>query len=417
MKAPRMKWNILSLFPALLCVVLIFYFSLQPGEVSDQTSINVTGSITNTFLGIEVSPEVFLLINNVIRILAHFAEYCMLAVAMAYASTRNGIRRHLRAVYMCGVCLFISLLDEFVQIFVPMRYGDPRDVVVDMAGVVITAAAVLKLRKTRALPRNEGRKGKRREFLNCEIDDVTFDEALDRIMGYAGGEHKCRMLVTPNADHVIKLEKDAEFREVYAHADLITTDGTPLLWIADSFNCPITERVTGADLLPAVCDRAAKEGRSMFFLAASNELLENAIPRLEQDYPGIKILGGYVPPMGFGEKKEEVDKAVAKINEAAPDILVVGVGAPRSEKFIYRNRQRLDVGVALPVGAALAFATGEQKRAPLWMRRLGLEWFYRFLQEPGRMFKRYFVDDMKIFFLALKYRDVVIRGYKGEDGN
>ena len=330
---------------------------------------------------------------------------------MAWASTRNGIRRQLRAVYMCGCCFFVSLADEFVQIFVPGRYGDPRDMAVDMLAVVLLAGLTLKLRKTCVLSREK--EVIRRDFLNAQIDDLSFEEAVDRIMIFAGEEEqeRPRLLVTPNADHIIKLEKDAEFAALYREADLITTDGTPLLWIADSFNCPIKERVTGSDLLPAVCERAAKEGRSIFFFGASEEVIRMATEKLCEKFEGLKIKGGYAPPMRFENDPEEIERALERINAAEADILVVGLGSPKSEKFIQRNRERLKVKVALPIGAAIAFAAGNAKRAPEWMRRMGLEWFYRFLQEPGRLFKRYFVEDMQIFFLALKYRNRTVDGY------
>ena len=303
-----------------------------------------------------------------------------------------------------------------MQIFVPARYGDPLDVLADMAGVTLITGLVLKLFKARPLPRDKKAEGQRRDFLNARIDDVTFDGALDRIMGYAAEKKaaQCRLLVTPNADHIIKLEKDKEFAALYESADLITTDGTPLLWIAESFGCPIREKVTGSDLLPAVCERAAKEGRSIFFFATSDELIEKASRRLKEKWPKLKLAGGYAPPMGFERDEKEAERAVKAINKADADILVVGLGSPKSEKFIARNRARLKTRVALPIGAAIAFVAGETKRAPLWMRKVGLEWFFRFLQEPGRLFRRYFIEDMRIFLLALKYRERTLAGYLGE---
>ena len=211
----RQKWNILSLLPALIVVVIIFYYSLQPGDVSQVSSDNVSMGLIQLFGGlITLTPQQFITYGNIVRILAHVAEYAVLAVAIAYACTRNGIRRQLRAGYMCLICFWIAIADEFVQIFVPGRYGDPRDLCVDMIGVVGISMIVLKLRKTRPLPRPEGLDGSRRDYLNIQLDDVSFDEAVDRIMEYAAeDEYNCRMLVTPNVDHVIKLETDKEFRE------------------------------------------------------------------------------------------------------------------------------------------------------------------------------------------------------------
>ncbi len=411
------KRDMLSLLPAVLMVLLIFYFALQPGEESLKSSEEVGLKIYSIF-GQEVAlkPEQLETLQNVIRVLAHIGEYAMLSLCICFACTRNGIRRQLRAVYMFGACLFVSLADEFMQIFVPARYGDPLDVLADMAGVTLLSALVLKLRPARPLPRENGADGMRRAFLNAQIDDVSFDGAVRRIMEFAGEKDrgKCRLLVTPNADHIIKLEKDKEFAALYESADLITTDGTPLLWIAESLGCPIREKVTGSDLLPAVCEKAAAEGRSLFFFATSEELIKKAGEKLKEKWPELKVAGGYAPPMGFEKDEKEVKRAVKAINAAAADILVVGLGSPKSEKFIARNRERLKTRVALPIGAAIAFVAGDTKRAPVWMRKAGLEWFFRFLQEPGRLFKRYFIEDMRIFLLALKYRERTLAGYLGE---
>lgn len=154
---------------------------------------------------------------------------------------------------------------------------------------------------------------------------------------------------------------------------------------------------------------AAKEGHTMFLLGAGEGVAEAAKSKLTQNYPGLKIVGTYSPPMGFERDEKEVEKAIRIVNRKKPQILVVGLGAPKQEKFIYRYRDQMDFHVALPFGAAIDFEAGMVKRAPLWMRKLGLEWLFRFFQEPGRLFKRYFIDDMKIFWLAWKYRYEIIR--------
>ena len=409
------KWNILSLLPAIAVVGVIFYYSLQPGDVSQASSDTVSAGLISIFGGlITLTPQQFITYGNIVRVLAHMGEYAVLATCIGYACTRNGIRRQLRAGYICLICFWVTLIDEFVQIFVPGRYGDPLDVMVDMIGVVFISVLMLKVRKTRSLPRPESLNGSRRDYLNVSIDDVTFDEAVDRIMEFAAEEeNNCRLLITPNVDHIIKLETDKEFAELYKTADLIVPDGKPLMWIGESFNCPLKEKISGSDLLPPVSERAAKEGRSIFFFGTSDEVINTAKEKLCEKYPGLNIAGGYAPPMGFDKKQGEIERAVKRINKSGADILVVGLGSPKSEKFIYRNRDRLNVKVALPIGAAIAFAAGMQKRAPEWMSNMGLEWFYRFLQEPGRLFKRYFIEDIKIFFLALKYRDRTVAGYTG----
>ena len=112
----------------------------------------------------------------------------------------------------------------------------------------------------------------------------------------------------------------------------------------------------------------------------------------------------YSPPRGFEKDKKELEKIENMIKEKEPQILIVGLGCPKQELYIWRNRERLNVPVSLGLGASLDFEAGNIKRAPRWISELGMEWFYRFLQEPGRLFKRYFVDDLKILKLILKYR-------------
>ena len=330
------KWNIFSLLPAIAVVGAIFYFSLQPGAESRAGSDSVSTGLISIFGGaITLTQAQFDTFSNIVRIVAHMGEYAILATCIGYACTRNGIRRQLRAGYMCLICFWVALADEFVQIFVPDRYGDPLDVIVDMIGVVLISVFILKVRKTRPLPRPEALNGGRRAYVNIQLDDVTFDEAVDRIMEFAAeDDYNCRLMVTPNVDHIIKLETDKEFMEVYKEADLIVPDGKPLMWIGESFSCPLKEKISGSDLLFPVCERAAKEGRSIFFFGTSDEVIAGAKEKLCAKYPGLNIAGGYAPPMGFGKKQGDIERAIKQINKVGADILVVGLGGPKSEKFL-----------------------------------------------------------------------------------
>lgn len=142
----------------------------------------------------------------------------------------------------------------------------------------------------------------------------------------------------------------------------------------------------------------------MFFLGAAEGVAQMAAERLAVRYPGLRVVGTYSPPRGFEKDKKELEKIENMIKEKEPQILIVGLGCPKQELYIWRNRERLNVPVSLGLGASLDFEAGNIKRAPRWISELGMEWFYRFLQEPGRLFKRYFVDDLKILKLILKYR-------------
>lgn len=142
----------------------------------------------------------------------------------------------------------------------------------------------------------------------------------------------------------------------------------------------------------------------MYILGGADGIAERAKEKLEKNLPGIKIVGTYAPPFGFEKNEEELIQINGMISEAQPDLLITCFGCPKQEKFIYRNMDKYDAKVSVSAGATVDFLAGNVKRAPKWMSEHGLEWFYRFLQEPKRMFKRYFVDDVKILKLVWKYR-------------
>lgn len=240
------------------------------------------------------------------------------------------------------------------------------------------------------------------KFLNTEVDNLTMSEAVQKIEQLILNK-KPSYVVTPNVDHIVKLETDKEFQEVYKEADLILTDGMPLIWISKLKKNPIKEKVSGSDLFPEVCQLAANKGYSVFLLGAAEGVAVKAAKNLKAKYNGLNVVGTYSPSYGFEKKEDEIQRIIQMINEVEPDILAVGLGAPKQEKFLYNYRNKLKVPVALAIGASIDFEAGNVDRAPEWMQRSGLEWFYRLCKEPKRMFKRYLVDDMKIFRLVFKY--------------
>lgn len=238
-------------------------------------------------------------------------------------------------------------------------------------------------------------------MFGTRIDNVAMDEALDEIESLVRSGAGA-YVVTPNVDHVVKLQSDPEFREVYRHAGLVLPDGMPLVWVSRLAGKPLKERVTGSDLFIRLCARAAERGMSVFLLgAASSDIVETAAQNLIRMFPGLDVAGTCSPSFGF-EKNEAEDRAIVRmIQEAAPDILFVGVGAPKQEKWIFRHRAELGPVVALGVGASFDFVAGSVKRAPRWVQKSGFEWLYRVLKEPRRLFKRYFVDDLPFIGLAV----------------
>ena len=243
----------------------------------------------------------------------------------------------------------------------------------------------------------------RMKFMNTEIDNLTMEEALSAINNLIC-ENKNAYVVTPNVDHIVQLEAGGEIRDVYKNADLILTDGKPLLWIAKWYGTPIKEKISGSDLFPRLCEMASKKGYTMFFLGAAEGVAARAAENLMKRFPGLKVVGTYSPPYGFEKDLEEMKKIEVMIKEAKPHILIVGLGCPKQEKFILNNRDRLGVPISLGLGASLDFEAGHIKRCPKWMADIGLEWLYRITQDPKRLAKRYLVDDRKIIGLAIKYK-------------
>lgn len=240
------------------------------------------------------------------------------------------------------------------------------------------------------------------KLLNTQVDNLSMDEAVIAIETLINNG-KFNYVVTPNVDHIVKLEEDDEFKKVYEEANLVLTDGMPLIWISKMLKTPIKEKVSGSDIFPKICEMAAQRGYKIFLLGAAEGIANKAAENLREKYPGLNIVGTYSPSYGFENKPEEIIKIIRVINESQPHILAVGLGAPKQEKFIYKFKNQLKVPVSLAIGASIDFEAGNVKRAPEWMQKSGLEWFYRFVKEPRRMYKRYFKDDLKIFKLYLKY--------------
>ena len=241
------------------------------------------------------------------------------------------------------------------------------------------------------------------KFMNTCIDNLTMSETLNEIDKLIQ-KKICSYVVTPNVDHIVRLEKDEELQKVYKNASLILTDGKPLIWISKWYKTPIKQKISGSDLFPKVCELAANKNYTMYLLGAAEGVADTAAKNLMKKYPGLNVVGTYSPPFGFEKNEQEMNKIKTQIQEVHPDILIVGLGCPKQEKFMYYHCKELGVPISFGLGASIDFEAGNIKRAPKWMSNHGLEWLYRFSKEPKRLFKRYFVDDLKIIQVARKYR-------------
>jgi N-acetylglucosaminyldiphosphoundecaprenol N-acetyl-beta-D-mannosaminyltransferase len=233
-------------------------------------------------------------------------------------------------------------------------------------------------------------------LFGIEIDPLRESEAVARLMDWIhDGEPvaRCRYVVTPNVDHARLLQESAGLRAAYADADLVLADGMPVVVASRLLGKPLPERVTGADLVTALFAAATSERPvTAYLLGAGPGVAERAARNVEARWPSVKVVGTYSPPIGFDKDEAENERILARIAEARPDALVVGLGAPKQELWVHRFRDRLQAKTAYCVGATIDFLAGEKKRAPRWMQRAGLEWLHRMLTEPRRLARRYAHD-------------------------
>ncbi len=240
-------------------------------------------------------------------------------------------------------------------------------------------------------------------LLNTYVNNLSMNEVLDFICEAVENKKKS-YVVAINVDVVMKIENDSYLKQISDEADLTLVDGKPLVWIAKNHKRPVKEKISGSDLVPLLCEVAARKYYSVFIIGGAPGVADKAKENLEREYEGINVVGTYSPPMGFEKNEEELNNINQMINEVHPDILVACFGCPKQEKWIYENYKKYDATVSVCAGATVDFLAGNVNRAPRWMSEHGFEWLYRFFQEPKRLFKRYFVDDIKIFKLAKKYK-------------
>lgn len=247
------------------------------------------------------------------------------------------------------------------------------------------------------MPRN------RRKFMNIYIDDVTKQEAIEHIE-YCINHRIIGQVITPNVDQIVRIESDKYFKTICENCELLLVDGHPLMWTAKYYGRPFKEKICGSDLVPELCSLAAKKGYSVFLLGAAPGVAQRAAERLIVDNPGLKVAGVYSPPIGFEKNQDEISKINEMLKASGADMLFVGMGVPKQDIFIYENMKTYQIPMSFSIGGTIDFIAGVQKRAPKWISNIGMEWLYRLIQNPKRMFKRYIIDDSKFFSLIRKYK-------------
>lgn len=241
-------------------------------------------------------------------------------------------------------------------------------------------------------------------LFGIRVDPLSMREAVDVVLGWIDGPGESRYVVTPNVDHLVILEDDSEFRRSYEDAGLVLIDGKPVLAAARLLGSSVPGTVPGSDLVPALFEAANCRGSvSVFLLGAAPGVAERAASHIEETWPKLNVVGTLSPPYGFEKDAAESERIITAVNDVSPDILVVGLGAPKQEIWVHRYRTRLDARAILCVGATIDFIAGEKKRAPEWMQRMGFEWLFRMLSEPRRLVKRYGKD--AIVFPGIVWRE------------
>jgi len=233
--------------------------------------------------------------------------------------------------------------------------------------------------------------------LGVAVHPVTRKEAIQLVsnaMTASPSEKEgCRYVVTPNLDHARLLRTHRELQEAYAQAWLVVADGMPLVWSAKLMGQPLPERVAGSDLVPGLLAAATAERPLRYFLlGAPPGVAEQAAERNREKYPNAQCVGTLAPELGFERVQAQCDAIVAAVNEAAPDLLIIGLGAPKQELWIARHHHRLSARVAICAGATIDFMAGQSSRAPQWMQNAGLEWVHRMSRQPRRLVARYAAD-------------------------
>jgi N-acetylglucosaminyldiphosphoundecaprenol N-acetyl-beta-D-mannosaminyltransferase len=225
------------------------------------------------------------------------------------------------------------------------------------------------------------------------IHAITSAQTLDTIVR-ASRAGRGGWVLTPNLDILRRIATESETRTLCEATTLRVADGMPLVWASKLQRTPLPQRVTGSDMILSLNERAAKEGLSVYLLGGDPGIADQAKSSLLARFPTLRIVGAESPPYGFDKDEPYMQAMMQRVCEASPDIVFVAVGFPKQERVIARLRPLLPKAWFLGVGISFSFVTGDVRRAPRWMQRVGLEWSHRLLQEPKRLFRRYLIDGL-----------------------
>lgn len=238
--------------------------------------------------------------------------------------------------------------------------------------------------------------------LGVQVDAVQIADVIHQMEEWIYARDGTHFIAVTNVDSIMQAWHHDSFRQILNAADLTVPDGMPLVWLGRLKGHGMKRRVYGPDLLLDFCRATRAKGYGHFFYGGSAGVTERLADALVQHCPRLRVVGTYSPPfrpLTPGEDRE----AVEMINQAAPDVLWVGLGCPKQERWMFEHRHRLNVPVIVGVGAAFDFCTGRVAQAPRWMREHGLEWLFRLHQEPRRLWRRYLIYNTQfVYYVCLE---------------
>jgi len=233
--------------------------------------------------------------------------------------------------------------------------------------------------------------------LGVRLNAVRIPEVIQQIERWIEDRKVGRFIAVANTHVVMESQQDVSFKRLINSADLCVPDGMPLVWCGRFHGHPLRRRVYGPELMLTFCQETAAKGYRHFFYGGDPDVSGELVKRLQETCPGIQIAGAYSPPFR-PLTREEDGEIIERINLARPDVLWVGLGCPKQERWIHGHRQQLKVAAMVAVGQAFDLLSGRKKPAPTWMSENGLEWVFRLIQEPRRLWRRYLVYNTKFIY-------------------
>ena len=239
---------------------------------------------------------------------------------------------------------------------------------------------------------------------NLDIDDYSETELTRAVLEHAMHGQTTRQIATVNAQFYVLAEKLLSFRTCLNRAEYLCADGMPIVWACKTFGKRAVPRIAGVDLIADLSRAGAKRGMRVFLLGGHPGTAEATADFLRETYPGLKIAGVRCPSQGFEKDPVALSETLEEIKAAKPEVIFVALGAPKQEFFIDQHIRPLKIPIAIGIGGSLEILSGRLRRAPKWMQEKGLEWCYRLLHEPRRLWKRYLIGNVEFIWCVFKWR-------------